>query len=185
MTFESIFYITQQAVTLSDIAQVGENLNIDTIYLPSKDSDLPATVNLKFGFSEGEVPVSKWCRWEQRLLSEIENVDESSRQKLLDLKPESIFWLETRAAAFPDLLPVLKILLEDYGGWVDCHGDFATLLDLQTIDQLPKIFPFGPRTEAQVLEENFAKLSYMWTTEKNIWVLHYNSSDYLPYNTDS
>lgn len=119
---DDIFYLSTKKITVNNIKQIAEQVNVKNTFIP-KSSDV-----LEIDYSEGVT-----ASWFQMRVEEFE---EPESVKFLDCnKIRTIFCISHHPKDLKLILPHLKKVLKEYGGWIgnDSEG-FQPCFDIEFID---------------------------------------------------
>lgn len=102
---DDIFYLSSKNVRIKDIDETAKRVNVKRTFIP-KSTDI-----IEVEYCDG-VMANWFCM-------ELEYFQESEDKKfLIDNKIKSIFCISHHPSSFSLLLPHIKILLQEYGGWI-------------------------------------------------------------------
>lgn len=119
---DDIFYMSSKNVRIKDIDEIAKRINVKKTFMPQ------STDVLDVEYCDG-VMVNWFCM-------RLEDFQELEDMKFLsDNKIKSIFCISHHPSNFPLILPHIKILLQEYGGWIgnDAEG-FQPCFNISSID---------------------------------------------------
>ena len=119
---DDIFYMSAKKVSIRDVEEAARRANVKDTFVP-KTSDI-----VQIEYNDGIV--ADW------FCMDVEEFCEPEAKKFLDEhKIESIFCVSHHQVHFTSMLPHIKILLQEYGGWIGDDGDgFQPCYDLQALN---------------------------------------------------
>ena len=119
---DDIFYMSTKKVSINDINEIAKRINVKNIFIP-KSLDV-----LQIEYCDGII--ADWCCMSVDDFCEFED-----KKFLIDNKIKSIFCVSYHPRNFELMLPHIKMLLQEYGGWISNDGDgFQPYYKLQNID---------------------------------------------------
>ena len=124
---DDIFYMSAKKVSIKDISEIAKRINVKNTFIP-KSLDV-----LQIEYCDGII--ADWLCMSVDDFGEYDNMN-----FLIDNKIESIFCISYHSRNFALMLPHIKILLQEYGGWIGNDGDgFRPYYNLQNIDLFNEI----------------------------------------------
>lgn len=119
---DDMFYMSSKNVNINDINEIAKIMNVKNTYI-SKISDV-----LEIEYSE--CVVASW------FCMRLEDFKEDEDKKFLNENHiKSIFGITYHSKNILSILPHIKMILQEYGGWIGNDGEgFKPCYDIQTID---------------------------------------------------
>jgi len=126
---QDMSYYTESGVNFPEIQKCAQSLG----YLSQQYDWYGLHLNVFFQSGDDLVSDDAYCRWNEGI-----KPDDAKKEKIfrqLAWKPEVGFWIQYRIAYLPQLVVLLKCVLEKYGGCVDTSLSFK-LFTLNNISDL-------------------------------------------------
>lgn len=119
---DDIFYMSSKNVSIKDINEIAKRMNVNNTFM-SKTSDV-----VEIEYSDNVV-----ASWFCMSLEDFQEVED--KKFLMENQIKSIFCVSHHSNNFLSILPHLKMMLQEYGGWIgnDIEG-FQPCYDMWTID---------------------------------------------------
>ncbi len=122
MIMDDIFYMSSKDVSIEDVDEIAKRMNVKNTFL-SKTSDV-----LEIEYSDS-VEASWFCM----RLEDFQEVED--KKFLIENRIKSIFCVSHHSNNFPFLLPHIKMMLQEYGGWIGNDGEgFQPCYDRGSVD---------------------------------------------------
>lgn len=119
---DDIFYMSAKKVSIKDINEIAKRTNVKNTFIP-KSLDV-----LQIEYCDGII--ADWF-----CMSVDDFCEDENKKFIVNNKIESIFCVSYHPSNFALMLPHIKILLQEYGGWIGNDGDgFQPCFNLQNID---------------------------------------------------
>ena len=119
---DDIFYMSSKNVRIKDIDEIAKRINVKKTFMPQ------STDVLEVEYCDGVM-----VNWFRMRLEDFQELEDT--KFLSDNKIKSIFCISHHSSHFPLILPHIKILLQEYGGWIgnDAEG-FHPCFNISTLD---------------------------------------------------
>lgn len=119
---DDIFYMSSKNVSIKDVNEIAKRMNVKKTFMP-KTADV---VEIEYSDSV----VASWFCMRLEDFQEIED-----KNFLIKNQIQSIFCISHHPNDFPSILPHLKMMLQEYDGWIgnDAEG-FQPCYDMWNID---------------------------------------------------
>lgn len=122
---DDIFYMSPKNIKIEDIEETAKRVSVKRTFIPqSKDV-------LEVEYCDGVM--ANWFCMRLEVFQELEDTKFLSVNKI-----KSIFCISHHPSNFPIILPHIKTLLQEYGGWIgnDAEG-FQPCFNIGSIDLWP------------------------------------------------
>lgn len=124
---DDIFYMSSKNVNIKDINEIAKRMNVKNTFM-SKTADV-----VEIEYSDSVV-----ASWFCMRLEDFQEVED--KKFLIKNQIKSIFCISHHSNNFPSILPHLKMMLQEYGGWIGNDGEgFQPCYDMWNID----LFNYG------------------------------------------
>lgn len=121
---DDIFYMSSKNISIEDIDEIAKRMNVKNTIM-SKNSDI-----LEVEYCDGVV--TDWFCMKLEDFQELED-----KKFLLENHIKSIFCISHHSIHFSFILPHIKMLLQEYDGWIGNDGEgFRPCYDMRSIDFL-------------------------------------------------
>lgn len=128
---ETMTYGSKQLVTLTDLARIAEKLKLRYGYVRS----LPwLQLNIWEDFDHFLL------LWEGIPSKTILETD-TSKQRFEVLSPKSTVLIHYHLSSIPLIIKTFTPMLIEFGGWIDCRGDYLKIFTLDNINEMKDFCP--------------------------------------------
>lgn len=119
---DDIFYMSSKNVSIKDINEIAKRMNVKNTFM-SKTADV-----VEIEYSDSVV-----ASWFCMRLEDFQEVED--KNFLIKNQIKSIFCVSHHSNNFPSILPHLKMMLQEYDGWIGNDGEgFQPCYDMWNID---------------------------------------------------
>ncbi|MEN2773852.1 hypothetical protein ABCY62_02125 [Acetivibrio clariflavus] len=119
---DDIFYLNTKKISVKDVKKVAEKLKVNKVFIP-KTSDV-----LEIQYCDGI-----YASWFEMSVDDFQEPDD--RNFLYKNKIVSIFCISYHPKDLEFILPHIKCVLKEYGGWIGNDSErFQPLFDIKNID---------------------------------------------------
>jgi|SRR5690606_15123151 len=124
---ETLTYILSSKVTLEQISKVVQRANYltETVVLERPQ------LNVYFTRDK-----TRWCYIVRAIATDTLYETEAAGKQFEALQPVTVFFLFYHVSELDEIAKLLKFLLEQYGGVVDCKGTYDRVFDISTIHRI-------------------------------------------------
>ena len=119
---DDIFYMTDKKININDIAEVAREVNVKSIFIPESVNVL----QIEYSY---DIMAEWFCM-------KLEDFYESEDKKFFDRnKIQSVFCISSHLSNFDFILPHIKMLMQEYGGWIGSDSEgFQPCFNHENID---------------------------------------------------